>query len=81
MFACPKAADKIIMHYSLICSFDNSSLLLSTCYVEDTMLDVSRTMLKKSDMVPSSVELMILWGKESKQNMEQLQPPVSSLQL
>lgn len=41
--------------------------------MQETMLDINRTMLKNSDMIPFLVEFMILWGKESKQRMKPLQ--------
>ena len=74
MFAFQRVAENIIMHDSLICPFYNFiRLLLSTCCMQETTLNISRTMLKKSDMIPFLVEFMISWGKESKQRMRPLQ--------
>lgn len=38
--------------------------------MQDTILDMSRMMLKKSDMISSLVEFVILWGRESQKKKE-----------
>lgn len=41
--------------------------------MQDAMLDINGMMRKESDMIPSSMVLMILWEKETKPRTEQVQ--------
>lgn len=45
----------------------------------DAILDISRKMLRKSDMIPSFVEFMITWGRETQQRIQQRQQSTTRL--